>query len=103
MNISDPSLISNRIFSSHRDIHNALNNFIKVSGNELYFDNDLMICYLKELIIKLLQYDFLQTTPIASTPMQQRFENEILNEIIIYINENIYQSLTCLLYTSDSS
>lgn len=94
MNISDPSLISNRIFSSHRDIHNALNNFIKVSGNELYFDNDLMICYLKELIIKLLQYDFLQTTPIASTPMQQRFENEILNEIIIYINENIYQSLT---------
>lgn len=94
MNIADPSLISNRIFNSHRDIHAALNNFMKVSGNELYFDNDLMLCYLKELIIKLLQYDFLHTTPIAATPMQQRFENELLNEIIIYINENIYQSLT---------
>lgn len=94
MNLSDPSLISNRIFNSHRDIHNALNSFMKVSGNELYFDNDLMICYLKELIIKLLQYDFLLSTPVAATPMQQRFENEMLNEIIIYINENVYQSLT---------
>ena len=94
MNISEPSLISNRIFNSHRDIHSALNNFMKVSANELYFDNDLMICYLKELIIKLLQYDFLLSTQVAATPMQQRFENEMINEIIIYVNENIYQSLT---------
>ena len=26
--------------------------------------------------------------------MQQRFENELLNEVLIYINENIYESLT---------
>ena len=94
MDLPDAQRISNRVFNAHRDIHNALNNFIKVSSNETFYDNELMLCYLKELIVKLLQYDFLSSTPVASTPMQQRFENELLNEIIIYINENIYESFT---------
>lgn len=94
MECSHPELISNRVFHANRDIHAALNNFIKVSNNQIYYDTDLMICYLKELIIKLFQYDFLSATPVASTPMQQKFENELLNEIIIYINENIYTALT---------
>lgn len=94
MDLPDAQRISNRVFNAHRDIHNALNNFIKVSSNETFYDNELMLCYLKELIGKLLQYDFLSSTPVASTPMQQRFENELLNEIIIYINENIYESFT---------
>ncbi len=94
MHCAHPELISNRVFHANRDIHSALNNFIKVSNNQIYYDTDLMICYLKELIIKLFQYDFLTSTPVASTPMQQKFENELLNEIIIYINENIYTALT---------
>lgn len=94
MECSHPELITNRVFHANRDIHNALNNFIKVSNNQIYYDTDLMICYLNELIIKLFQYDFLLSTPIASTPMQQKFENELLNEIIIYINENIFTALT---------
>lgn len=94
MECSHPELITNRVFHANRDIHNALNSFIKVSNNQIYYDTDLMICYLNELIIKLFQYDFLLSTPIASTPMQQKFENELLNEIIIYINENIFTALT---------
>lgn len=94
MDIKEPERLTNRVFNANRDIHNALNNFIKVSSNETFFDNELMICYLKELMVKLLQYDFMSNTPIASTPMQQRFENELLNEILIFINENIYESLT---------
>lgn len=90
----DPFLLTNRVYHAHRDIHTALNNFIKISSNAMLYDSELMLCYLKELIIKILQYDFLESSPIASTPMQQRFENELLNEIVIYINENIYEQLT---------
>lgn len=94
MKIDNPELITNRVYNAHREIHNALNNFIKVSNDDILYDNELMLCYLKELIVKLLQYDFLSSSPIASTPMQQRFENELLNEIIIYINSNIYEQIT---------
>lgn len=94
MEVPESYLLTNRVYHAHRDIHTALNNFIKISSNEMLYDGELMLCYLKELIIKILQYDFLSSSPIASTPMQQRFENEILNEIIIYIGDNIYEQLT---------
>lgn len=94
MECDHPELISNRVFNANRDIHAALNHFIKVSENQIFYDTDLMLCYLNELIVKLFQYDFLLSTPIANTPMQQKFENELLNEIIVYINENIYTALT---------
>ena len=94
MDTPDPYLLTNRVYHSHRDIHSAMNNLIKISNNEMLYDGELMLCYLKELIIRILQYDFLKSSPIASTPTQQRFENELLNEIIIYINDNIYEQLT---------
>ena len=94
MKIPESYLITNRVYHAHRDIHNALNNFIKISNNDMLYNSELMLCYLKELIIKVLQYDFLSSSPVASTPMQQRFENELLNEIIIFINDTIYEQLT---------
>lgn len=94
MDMSDSYLITNRVYHAQRDIHNALNEFIKVSNHDMLYNNELMLCYLKQLIIKVLQYDFLNSSPIASTPMQQRFENELLNEIIIYINDKVYEQLT---------
>lgn len=94
MELPDAYLLTDRVYHAHRDIQNALNNFIKVSSNDTLYDNELMLCYLKELIIRILQYDFLSSSPVASTPMQQRFENELLNEIIIYINDMIYKQLT---------
>lgn len=94
MKIPDSYLITNRVYSANRDIHNTLDNFIKVSSIEALYDSELMLCYLKELIIKVLQYDFTVPSNVASTPMQQRFESEMLNEIILYINDTIYEQIT---------
>lgn len=94
MDLPEDYLVTDRVYHAHRDIHRALNDFIKVSTNDMLYDNELMLCYLKELIIRVLQYDFLSSSPVASSPMQQKFENELLNEIILYINDNVYEQLT---------
>lgn len=94
MDIPESYFISNRVYHAHRDIHNALNSFIKTSSNNMLYNAELMICYLKVLIIRILQYDFLVSSPVASSPMQQRFENELLNEVLMYINDMIYEQLT---------
>ena len=65
-----------------------------MSSNDMLYNNELMLCYLKILLVRILQYDFLNSSPIASTPTQQRFESELLNEIIMYINDMIYEQLT---------
>ncbi|MEG0315233.1 MAG: AraC family transcriptional regulator [Erysipelotrichaceae bacterium] len=94
MDIEHPEAIQSRVFRAQKDIHTAISSFMKVSNNELEYDSDLLIAYLKELIVKLLQYDKLIEAPVANTPMQQRFENELLNEVMIYITENIYEPIT---------
>ncbi len=94
MECAHEELICKRVFHASREMHAIINNLVKTSNIEMYYDTELMLCYLKELIIKIFQYDFLANTSVASTPMQQKFENELLNEIILYINDNIYTTLT---------
>lgn len=89
-----PNLLNNHIFHASRSIVNTLQEFINVTEREGSFFNDLCICYLNETIIKLLQSQTTKQVKAANSPMQQKIEDEFLNEIIIYINDNIYAPLT---------
>lgn len=94
MECENSYLLTNRVYHAHKQIYYALTNFIKVSQLENMYDEDLMICYLKEILIHILQYDFKGDAAISSSPMQERFESELLNEIIQYINTHIYEQFT---------
>ncbi|MDF9825493.1 AraC-like DNA-binding protein [Breznakia sp. PF5-3] len=94
MECNNPEELQNRVFNANRETLNAINNFVRMSNNETVYNKDLMICYLKETIIKLLHTDLMDDNPVANTPMQQKFENELLNEILLYINDNIYTAIT---------
>lgn len=90
----EPLLLQNQIFHATRDLSNVIQEFISMSERHNGYSRDLCVCYLNEIILKLLNYQYQKQVPIAHTPMQQKFENESLNEIIIYINDNIYSPLT---------
>ncbi len=94
MECENSYLLTNRVYHAHKQIYTALTNFIKVSQLENMYDDDLMICYLKEILIHILQYDFKDDEAVSSSPMQERFESELLNEIIQYINAHIYEQFT---------
>ncbi len=94
MDCENPYLLTNRVYQAHKEIYAALNNFIKVSNLEHMYDDELMLCYLKEIIVLILQFDFNEDTPVTSSPMQERFESELLNEIVQYINAHIYEQFT---------
>ncbi|MGL5754810.1 MAG: helix-turn-helix transcriptional regulator, partial [Paraclostridium sp.] len=53
------------------------------------YSNELSLCYLKQLIINTLRLEnsFNQNTP--TTHMQQTYENNLLNNILKFINEHI--------------
>ncbi|MFV0254994.1 MAG: helix-turn-helix transcriptional regulator [Erysipelotrichaceae bacterium] len=94
MECTEAEKLQNKIFDGNKNITNAINNFVRFSDANSTYSNDLMICHLQEIIIRLLYNDLIEEKPIVSTPMQQKFENELLNELIIYINDNIYKRLT---------
>ncbi len=94
MDISDSYMLSNRVYQATREIHQIINKLIKVSDNAMLYDHELMLCYLKELLIKTLQFDFKSNPKVTSTPSQQTFDDDLLNEIVTYINNEIYKQIT---------
>lgn len=88
------NLLNNRVFHASRGIVYTLQEFINTAEKEESLYKDLCICYLNETIIQLLQLQSTKAIKPAYSPVQQKIENELLNEIIIYINDNIYSPIT---------
>ena len=53
-----------------------------------------MLCYLQEIIILLTQYDLSIDQKRVSTGSMQHFQDELLHEILDYMNEMITEPLT---------
>lgn len=94
MSYYPPNLLNNQVFHASRGLINTLQEFITATEKEGAFFKDLCICYLNQTIIQLLQLQTTKAVKAAHSPMQQKIEDEFLNEIIIYINDNIYSPIT---------
>lgn len=86
--------MKNRIFHTRKDIYHVLCKFMKTVQTEDYLNQELSILYLKEVLILLHQFDFKEEEEAGANPMQQHYENTLLNEILVYINNNIYNAFT---------
>ncbi|MEG0176817.1 helix-turn-helix transcriptional regulator [Anaerorhabdus sp.] len=91
--IKDYASIINRVFHCPREYYQILDKFVKMTTSPLPYAKDLMISFIQELILHLLQYDLEEHITKPSTPIHQHFENELLEEILAYINEKIYEPL----------
>lgn len=83
-------LLTNRVFSINRRIKSAIDRFVDASTEEYEFTNNILIEALNRIVVELLTDPDQKAPKVASTPMQQNFENELLNQIIVYIGENIF-------------
>ncbi|MEG2786252.1 MAG: AraC family transcriptional regulator [Romboutsia sp.] len=93
MDFNDASLISNKIFSSNKEIYNIISKLMKeLNSTHLYCD-ELSICYLKELVLKILSIDFESSIIKPVNKVQQYYDDELLNSILNFINDNVYEYL----------
>lgn len=91
--------IKNKVFHCTNELYQLVNNFIRVStimeNDELPYARDMMIAYLKEIMVHLVHYDDVHSDEHkVSNPIQVNFENELMNEISNYIHNNIYEPIT---------
>lgn len=94
MDFINTSLLSNQIFKSSRKIISSLEDFISICEKPNPYFNDLCISYLTQTIIQLLQFNDIKITKMANSPIQQKIEDQFLNDIISYINYNYALPLT---------
>lgn len=93
MNPKDYDHIINRTFHLHRQIYPIMQNIMKVTTHEGPLSDQLLLVYVKELVLQLYRYDSIEPQSL-SMPAQQSFEDELLNEIVVYIKENLNSPLT---------
>lgn len=93
MDLKDPAPFFNKVFHLDKEAHRILNNFMKLAASEhTSYTKDFLLCYLKELLITLLQ-PTKNEVPLTEIPIQQQSDNDLLNDIIKHINENIFKPL----------
>lgn len=93
MNPKEYDLLINRTFHLHRQLYPIMQNIMKVTTNEGLLSDQLLLVYLKELILQLFRYNTIEPQSL-SMPAQQSFEDELLNEIVVYIKEHLNTPLT---------
>ena len=84
--------ITDRVFDIDYEMRKSIEAFVQSNDFNHAYDVDMMIISVEKLIVDLLRSTSKSHHKNAGTPMQQKFENELLNEILLYINENIYTS-----------
>lgn len=94
MNFNHADLLCNKIFSIQRDSYFIVTRLIEELSNDNLYSDDLSLCYLKELIIQMLRLDNSHFHSKPTTHMQQTYENELLNDILLYIDDNIYEKIS---------
>lgn len=93
MNLQDSNLLCNRVFNCKKTVYKLIRKFVKNSSNNIIFTKDLMLTNFQEIIIKLLQYDYSENEKLPNE-IYDHFQNEILNDIIKYIEDTIYEPIT---------
>lgn len=100
MNEEELELIKNKPFHCTQQMYSLVNDFIKQSNlfenyNQPY-SRDIMISYLQELIIFMLQFGYGEPeVHISSTdPVQQKIESEMIDEIHKYVLHEINTPIT---------
>lgn len=82
--------LKDQVFRTDKRIYNILSRFMTSLEKNTELDDDLAIIYLKEALLLLHQN---RSEDQLDDPMHENFENTLLNEILVYIHNNLYSPL----------
>ncbi len=86
----------NKIFPYTKKIHTLMKTFVNESSTLVPYMDSLLLCLFQEVIIRLLQSEYTEDThdkkPV--TDARQHYHDELLEQILSYIDETIYEPIT---------
>lgn len=86
----------NKVFPYTKKIHTLMKTFVNESSTFVPYMDSLLLCLFQEVIIRLLQSEFIKSEqdkrPV--TDARQHYHDELLEQILSYIDETIYEPIT---------
>lgn len=88
-------LILNKVFGYDKKLYTLIKTFVMESTSQLPYMNSLMLCLLQETMLRLLQSQFTgEKNEHPVTDARQHYQDELLEKILSYIDETIYEPIT---------
>ncbi len=85
----------NKVFSYYKKIYTLITTFILESSEKRPYADSLLLCLLQETIIRLLQKDYISgRNERLISDARQHYQDQLLEKILAYIDENICKPLT---------
>lgn len=95
MDFKNDMHLNNKVFSLENTLKLILKNILNEKESYNYYSDDLILCYLKELIIRLVRREnFEDTINNLNTDIQENIENSIVKTTLEYIHKNINTKIT---------
>jgi AraC-like DNA-binding protein len=90
MDIQNPEIIQNKVFQISREQANLLDKVLYEREHSLFFSEDLILCYLKELIITMIRADRLNISEVSlDSQLRLNIENHVADAAGEFILNNI--------------
>ena len=95
MNYPHTELFEDVVFDSDTEIKRLLEKIFKENETQSIYSNDLILCYLKEIIIRLIRsHSLMNILTKADHASKSYIENDISSYVMEYIKKNIHKKLT---------
>ena len=95
MKCDDDSLVCNKVFHCRKELYKAIRTFAKNISSTLPYAENLILSNFHEIIVRLFQYDYLgEEESKLPTESQQHFQDELLEQVLNYINGMICEPIT---------
>ncbi|WP_304756774.1 AraC family transcriptional regulator [Faecalibaculum rodentium] len=86
--------LKNRVFHTRKDLYQTLTRFMKAIQEDTPLNMELAMLHLKEVLILLYQFDGEEKPDGQETTLQSHYDDTMLNEILVFIHNNVYASYT---------
>ena len=84
----------NKVFPHNRKVYDRIKSFSQETATVIPYLENLMVCMLTEILIRLLQSEFVDDTNKAKSIIRHNCQDEMFNRIVAYINERICDRIT---------
>ncbi len=95
MDLADELILLDRKFTVDKNLAQLIDKILYEKEHSIFYSEDLIACYLKELIIRLIRAQKLKS--VRSTPhssYKMNLENDLIGRVTEYIEQNITRRLT---------
>ncbi len=86
--------LKNRVFHTRKDMYQTISKFMKAIQENTPLNMELAMLHLKEILILLYQFDGDKKPAGQETTLQSHYDDTMLNEIVVFIHNNVYASYT---------